>query len=371
MADLMNRTTVIGGGPVGMALALALYQHGVDVSVLEARPRDEIRRDPRVLALSYGSQQILQQLGVWADLRATPINTIHVSRRGEFGRALMRASDLAVPALGYVLPAAELIGVFDAALRQSGITYRDRTKISSADEITGVVPDNALTVWAEGSIASGSGQFHDYRQTAILCSVTTQKAHENLAWERFTADGPLALLPLGKDYAVVLTAASTDAPVVAALDDSRFLALLQSRFGQRHRFLAISPRVSYPLTLRWREDTVAERQVWLGNAAQTLHPVAGQGFNLALRDVWELTRQLSTENGKRDPGAPAVLQAYAAARATDRRSVIGFTNGLIEVFGSELAPLAHARGAGLMALDLMPPLRDFLARRMMFGARGW
>ena len=122
--------------------------------------------------------------------------------------------------------------------------------------------------------------------------------------------------------------------------------------------------------MRWREEVIAERQVWLGNAAQTLHPVAGQGFNLALRDVWELTRHLSALSREKDLGAQSVLRAYAQSRKLDRRSVIGFTNGLIDVFGSDTAPLAHARGAGLVALDLLPPLRNFLARRMMFGSRG-
>jgi len=179
------------------------------------------------------------------------------------------------------------------------------------------------------------------------------------------------LLPLGSEYSVVLTCAEADSAAVMKLDDKNFIALLQSRFGNRHQFLTVGPRACYPLTLRWRDDVVAERQVWLGNAAQTLHPVAGQGFNLALRDVWELARQLSLAQANPDPGAADVLQAYAAARATDRRSVIGFTNGLIDLFGGESGPLAHARGAGLMALDVLPPLRNFLARRMMFGARGW
>ena len=204
-----------------------------------------------------------------------------------------------------------------------------------------------------------------------MCTATTKAAHDNVAWERFTADGPLALLPLGKDYAVVLTSAAKDAAAIAMMDERGFIDVLQTRFGQRHQFVSVGPRSSYPLTLRWREEVVADRQVWLGNAAQSLHPVAGQGFNLALRDVYELTQHLCVTSGKINLGAPEQLQTYAKARAADRRSVIAFTNGLIEVFGSALAPLAHARGLGLMALDMLPPLRNFLARRMMFGARGW
>ena len=371
MADSAASVTVVGGGPVGMALALALHQHGLAVQVLEARAREAIKCDTRVLALSFGSQQILAGLGVWAALDATPISTIHVSRQGSFGRARMRADELGVPALGYVLPAATLIAALDAALTDNAIPYLDHTRIASAEDVIREMPTTALTVWAEGGVTDGVGQSRDYQQSAILCTATTKAAHDNVAWERFTADGPLALLPLGKDYAVVLTSAAKDAAAIAMMDERGFIDVLQTRFGQRHQFVSVGPRSSYPLTLRWREEVVADRQVWLGNAAQSLHPVAGQGFNLALRDVYELTQHLCVTSGKINLGAPEQLQTYAKARAADRRSVIAFTNGLIEVFGSALAPLAHARGLGLMALDMLPPLRNFLARRMMFGARGW
>lgn len=366
--------TIVGGGPVGMALALALHQQGIGATVLEARAREAIKHDVRVLALSFGSQQILERLGVWESLgltnAATPIQTIHVSRRGNLGRARMRADELGVPALGYVLPAANLITALDAALRQAEIPYHDHHKISCVEDVAAMAPASTLTVWAEGSVSDGAGQFRDYNQAAILCTATTKVAHDHVAWERFTADGPVALLPLGNEYAVVLTCAVAEAASIVAQDDATFTKLLQTRFGQRHQFVSVGPRASYPLTLRWREEVIAERQVWLGNAAQTLHPVAGQGFNLALRDVWELTRHLSALSREKDLGAQSVLRAYAQSRKLDRRSVIGFTNGLIDVFGSDTAPLAHARGAGLVALDLLPPLRNFLARRMMFGSRG-
>ncbi len=357
-----------------MALALALHQQGIGVTVLEARAREAIKHDPRVLALSFGSQQILERLGVWdtlgLKLSATPIQTIHVSRRGNLGRARMRADELGVPALGYVLPAANLITALDAALSQAGIPYHDHHKISCVEDVAAPSPSSMLTVWAEGSVSDGAGQFRDYHQAAILCTATTKAAHDNVAWERFTADGPVALLPLGNDYAVVLTCAAAEAASIVAQGDAAFTNLLQTRFGQRHQFVSVGPRASYPLSLRWREEVIAERQVWLGNAAQTLHPVAGQGFNLALRDVRELTWHLSAVSAAQDFGAQIVLRAYAKSRSLDRRSVIGFTNSLIDVFGSEIAPLAHARGAGLVVLDLLPPLRNFLARRMMFGSRG-
>jgi 2-octaprenyl-6-methoxyphenol hydroxylase len=198
--------------------------------------------------------------------------------------------------------------------------------------------------------------------------VSVAAPHRNVAWERFTHDGPVALLPLGERYAVVLTCGDTAQAGVKAADDEGFLALLQQRFGTRHRFTSASPRAAYPLGLRYRRQPVGARQVWLGNAAQTLHPVAGQGFNLALRDVWELAQALA---GAVDPGAPAVLAAYARGRRADRRGAIGFTDLLIDGFASDFAPLKHARGAGLLALDLLPPLRAFVAKRMIYGARAW
>ena len=178
----------------------------------------------------------------------------------------------------------------------------------------------------------------------------------------------MALLPLGEAYSVVLTCADDVLDEVKSLDDTAFLALLQRRFGTRHRFTAATPRTAYPLGLRYRLETTGERQVWLGNAAQTLHPVAGQGFNLALRDIWEMAQQVGAAG---DPGAPDVLAAYARGRRTDRRGAIGFTDLLIDGFASDFAPLRHLRGAGLLALDLLPALRDFVAKRMIYGARAW
>jgi 2-octaprenyl-6-methoxyphenol hydroxylase len=152
------------------------------------------------------------------------------------------------------------------------------------------------------------------------------------------------------------------------LDDAAFLALLQRRFGSRHHFTATGPRSAYPLGLRYRQHPVAQRQVWLGNAAQTLHPVAGQGFNLALRDIWELARTL---RGADDPGAPDLLDAYARGRRLDRSGAIGFTDLLLDSFASDFPLLKHARGAGLLAMDMLPALRDFVAKRMIYGARAW
>jgi 2-octaprenyl-6-methoxyphenol hydroxylase len=363
-ADDGNRqVAIVGGGPAGMALGLALKRHGVTAEIFEARERAAVRRDSRVLALSDGARQILDWLGVWSGLLATPITTIHISQRGGFGRTVLRATELEVKALGWVLPAADLIAALDLAVGAAGIVYRDNAKVGAGD-----TAGFSLTALAEGQVDPDAGTMRDYRQHAVLCNVSVADPHRNVAWERFTDEGPVALLPLGEGYSAVLTCADEVLDEVRSLDDAAFLALLQRRFGTRHRFTATTPRTAYPLGLRYRRDTTGERQVWLGNAAQTLHPVAGQGFNLALRDIWELAQQVGAAA---DPGASEVLAAYARGRRVDRRGAIGFTDLLIDGFASDFAPLRHVRGAGLLALDLLPALRGFVAKRMIFGARAW
>ena len=346
-----------------MALALALHHHGVAAEIFDARARGAARNDKRILALSYGARQILERLGAWHGIPATAIATIHVSQRGRLGRTVIRAEDEGVPALGYVLAASDLAAALDAAVGSAGIAYRENEKVGAAD-----TAGFALTAWAEGAVAEGEATVRDYGQHAVLCTAATREPHRHVAWERFTPEGPLALLPFGNEYAVVFTCPAQDAPQLATLDDDAFRARLQSQFGTRLTFTSVGPRVGYALGLRYRESVVGERQVWIGNAAQTLHPVAGQGFNLALRDIWELARTLADSA---DPGDAGLLARYAAARRLDRRGAIGFTDTLVRTFSNDFAPLAHVRGAGLLALDLLPPARSFVARRMMFGARSW
>ncbi len=353
---------IVGGGPAGMALALALHRGGVASRIVDARPRGAAQGDARILALSHGSRLSLDMLGVWQDIPHTPIATIHVSHQGGFGRAIMRASEEGVPALGYVLAAGDLAAALDKAVTAAGIAYQDST---SAPEPAAAL----LTVHAEGRIEDAENiHTRDYGQHAVICMARPLAPPHGAAWERFTPQGPVALLPCNEGYAVVLTCPAAASEEIAALDDSRFLALLQQRFGPRVKLTGVGPRRVYPLGLRVRRQPVGERAVWIGNAAQTLHPVAGQGFNLALRDIMELADTLTDAV---DPGDPALLARYAARRRLDRAGAIGFTDGLVRLFSNAIPPLLHARGAGLLALDLFPPARSFVARRMMFGARGW
>jgi 2-octaprenyl-6-methoxyphenol hydroxylase len=369
---------IVGGGPAGMALALALHRQGVAATVFDARPRAAARDDPRVLALSYGSRLILEELGIWNDIEATPIDTIHVSQQGGLGRTRLSAEEQGVPALGYVAAAGNVAEVLDRRLAACRIDVRDRSRVTGVDvagDYARVHLDNGqsissrLIAWAEGSIADVNATIRDYRQHALICRAETSQPVRGTAYERFTPQGPLALLPTGNAWSAVYTVAADMVQSMLALDDQGFLARLQEHFGSRLEFIRVGPRGAYPLVLRVRRDAVAARQVWIGNAAQSLHPVAGQGFNLALRDVHNLARCVGSDD--KDCGSRATLGRYVRARRLDRSSVIGFTDLLVRLFSNDCGPLRHARGLGLLALDVLPPARSFVAKRMMFGARAW
>jgi 2-octaprenyl-6-methoxyphenol hydroxylase len=228
-----------------------------------------------------------------------------------------------------------------------------------------------LIVHAEGISANAADvSVRDYHQHAVLAEVRPAPAHGHRAWERFTPDGPLALLPLGEDYSVVFTVPPEKADLLMQMNDAAFLAALQQQFGTRLRFTATSPRARYPLALRLRKNLCSEREVWIGNAAQTLHPVSGQGFNLGIRDAWELAEVLLAPNTAY-PGEMPALDAYSRGRQFDRRGSAAFTDGIVRAFSNDFPPLRVARGLGLLALDLCPAARQFVAGRMIWGARAW
>ena len=384
----MNEILIVGAGPVGAVCALALRQQGIGARVLEAQPADA-RADSRTLALSHGSQLILERLGVWSRLQdVTPITRIHISQRGALGVTRLSAEQVEVPALGYVLPYATLTAALKLALAEAEIA------VEYGVAVTGIESDAAaatlhtddgrslaapLVVVADGGRGdpvSNAGAApaprlqRDYEQMAVVCEVQTELPHANQAYERFTPQGPAALLPKGDRYALVWTADNADAGRIAALDDTAFLAALYEHFGGRQgRFIAASPRKTFPLKLAYVGSTAADRVVRIGNAAQTLHPVSGQGFNIGLRDAWELA-SLCGDSAPDALGNAAMLAAYARGRRVDVLGGVGFTDFLVRVFSNDIAPLRHARGLGLLALELCPPLKNFVARRMIFGARG-
>jgi 2-octaprenyl-6-methoxyphenol hydroxylase len=382
-AEAAPDVVIAGGGPAGMALAAALARWGMKPRLIDARERGAALRDPRVLALSYGSRQILQRLGAWEHLRATPIETIHVSQQGGFGRTLIRAADYDLPALGYVAAAGDLAAALADTLTAAGIEPLFETRVENVAaaredaivSLRGPAGDTRLAarlvVHAEGTARDAPDLVQrDYGQQAVICVAHSTGAFATTAWERFTPEGPLALLPHQGGHAVVLTAQDASAARLAGLGDDAFRAALQARLGERLHIGSVGPRSVFPLALRLRRDPTAARCVWLGNAAQTLHPVAGQGFNLALRDLWTLA-ELLRDHAPGDPGDPELLRRYRAARRMDRGGTIGFTDGLIRIFGSGNPLLSALRGTGLALLDILPPARGFVAKRMIFGARAW
>ena len=378
----MNKVLIVGAGPVGAVCALALRQQGIDARVLEAQPADA-RADTRTLALSYGSRLILDRLGVWDKLEGvTPITRIHISQRGALGVARLSADEVNVPALGYVLPYAALTAALKRALADAGIAVdygvavahiesgAEAATLHGADGRSAAAPLVVVADGGRGESAPEPRFERDYDQMAVVCEVQTELPHANQAFERFTPAGPAALLPKGDRYALVWTAKREEAERIAQLADSEFIAALYRHFGGRQgHFLQASPRKTFPLKLAYTGSEAADRVVRIGNAAQTLHPVAGQGFNIGLRDAWELAA-LCGDTPVSEIGSAAMLRAYARGRRVDVLGGVGFTDFLVRVFSNDIAPLRHARGLGLLALEALPPLKSFVARRMIFGARG-
>ena len=361
---------IAGGGPVGCALALALSGSAVSV----ARIAGEADFADRPIALSYGSRLILERLGAWSSVRSNPIQTIHVSQQG-FGRTVMHCSDYGLPALGYVTAYSELVAQLAGRTAASAQSLKDWKsadneivlRLSRGEDEAGMRA--RLLVLADGGQNRRTRHVRDYRQQAIVAEVTAEHPRAGVAWERFTAEGPLALLPFEDRYALVWSVRPASAVELLGLSDSDFLARLREIFGGRlGNFTSVGPRSTFPLSLRYGKIVPAARVLAIGNAAQTLHPVAGQGLNLGLRDAWELAQML-LDAAKEEIGAPSFLARFARSRSFDRYAGIGFTDFLVRIFSNSLAPLALARGAGLAALDALPPARRFLARRMIFGAR--
>jgi len=344
-----ERVAILGAGPVGCALALALHRHGRPV-VLCGAPGAGAGFRP--LALSHASRLILERLGAWQALAATPIGTIHVSQAGAFGRARLDCADAGVPALGYVVEYAALGGALAARVAERGI---ERAREPG---------EAALLAHAEGASSDTTGR--DYDQEAVLALLETDPPAQRTAYERFTPEGPLALLPLAGRYALVWAVPPARAQELVAATPGGFLGSLGSAFGARAgEFTSVSERSRVPLALRVRGSRIGAREAYVGNAAQALHPVAGQGLNLGLRDAWELAALLREAP---DPGDPGVLARYAASRRLDAGATVRLTDALARGFLGADPLLAGARGAALTLLDACAPLRRFFARRMIFGA---
>ena len=330
-----------GAGPVGCVAALAL-RASCEVRVLN---KEAERPAFRPIVLSYASRLILERLGIWPALEATTIDTIHVSQAGAFGRTVFDAHDSGVPALGYVLEYAALV---------------DALRAAAADLLIDQEIPARCVVHAEG--AAPQAEEKRYGQDALVAAVRYAPGAASTAFERFTAEGPLALLPLAGRYALVWSMRPERARRLAAAPAEDFLEELARAAGSRPgRPLAVEARAVQPLVLRVTRKAVAERAVYIGNAAQTLHPVAGQGLNLGLRDAWDLARILRDAV---DPGDAATLARFAARRRLDAGAAVRVTDMLATLLLRKNA----LTGLGLTALDLFPAPRRFFARRMIFGA---
>ena len=377
---------IIGAGPVGMTLQLALAAGGQKSLLLDRRPQQSQQNDPRALALSHGARQLLEQINAWPTRAATPIETIHISQKDGFGRTLIDRADYQLAALGYVVRyrdlAAALATQLSADALLDSVEILDITATENHVTVSlrhaGVLRkiQATLLIHAEGTPGDDPAvKVSDYHQHAVIAEITPQPGHQHRAWERFTPDGPLALLPLGNEYSVVFTLPPAKADAVMAMDDANFTAALQSQFGTRMSFTKPGPRSRFPLFLRMREKLVQGNEVWIGNTAQTLHPVSGQGFNLGIRDAWQLAEILLKNGVDRDlKGAPrwdSSLENYAASRRLDRQGSAFFTDQIVRAFSNDFGPLKLARGLGLLALDICPPARHFVAKRMIWGARAW
>jgi len=379
---------IVGGGPVGMSLALALRDSGLCVALLEARERLAVS-DPRALALSQGTRLILERLDAWDGLAATAIDRIHVSQRGGLGRAELRAADAGVPALGYVAEYGELYAALAARLPDCGATLLTGARVVSVRATSGYgavgfrrgddehLLSAGLVVLSEGggSLPAELRRDKDYGQSAVVASVDGERPHAGRAYERFTPEGPIALLPLGAPdghrYALVWTTPGDQVEARLALSDADFLASLQAAFGDRQgRFTQTGPRAAFPLKLHLAAPSPSPRLLRIGNAAHLLHPVAGQGFNLGVRDAWKLAEAILDTPPAR-LGEADLARRYAQSRRLDVAGGSLMTDLLVEAFSNDNPLLRHARGAALALLDLAPPLKTLFARKMMFGARTW
>jgi 2-octaprenyl-6-methoxyphenol hydroxylase len=380
---------IVGGGMVGATLAAALAPLNLRVALIEAIPHNAAAQpsfDERTTALSNGSRRILDTIGVWPALNslATPIRKIHVSDQGRFGFARIDAAEQGLAAMGYVVPNRALGSALWSRLEGNSrltvfcpaevlkVTPADRTvtlDIAEAGQKRSI--DATLIVAADGAksaVRTALGveaDVRDYAQTAVITTILPQRFHDNVAYERFTPEGPLALLPLdGGRCTLVLTLTHEAAQAALGWSDAQFIGEVQRRFGFRlGRFLKVGHRAPYPLFLTRSERTSVARCVIIGNAAQGLHPVAGMGFNLGLRDVASLAELLAERAAKAlDPGAPELLAEYDAWRAADRGGVIVFTDGLVRMFSNPLSSVRLVRNLGLLAFDLLPPAKSALSR---------
>ncbi|MGJ7916463.1 UbiH/UbiF/VisC/COQ6 family ubiquinone biosynthesis hydroxylase [Massilia sp. LXY-6] len=380
---LVADVAICGAGPVGMALAALLARRGVPgnrIVLIDGKSLGQAISDPRSIALAWGSRLLLEDVGAWPGISAsaTAIHQIHVSRRGHLGRSVMDRAEHDLDALGYVARYGDVVDALARACERAGVQVLRPLRVSGIDEHTDGVQlhlDDGRTLHAQVAMQAEGGVFgqqaektatRDYGQTAVIARVSSSAPIPHRAFERFTDEGPLALLPQagadGHQYALVWCVRPERAQHLLDLGEDDFLRELGDAFGERlGRFTGTSQRVAFPLGLN-ADPRATARTVAIGNAAQTLHPVAGQGLNLGLRDAAVLARLLAREM------TPAALERFKSEREADRKMVIRATDTMARVFAGK-GPQQALFGLGLAALDTVKPARTLLAELMMFGRR--
>ncbi len=379
---------ILGAGPVGRVLALMLARVAPDparIALLAgaapapATPAAAVpAADPRVLAMNHGSRVLLESLHAWPE-RSADIRNIHVSQRGRLGRTVIQNTDFGVPQLGSVVAYSGLHAKLDECVAACGVTVLPgpaaRVDSQDADGVRIVQGDTTLLcqVAVQSDGAGASDVRRDYGQHAVLTTAHATLPRRGWAWERFTAEGPLALLPHPQTpdaYSVVWCSAPDRATELAAQDNTAFSKALSAAFGDRlGRLSSQAPRHVFPLSLAARRAQVQGRVAAIGNAAQTLHPVAGQGLNLGLRDAARLAQTLAGWLARPEASPTALLAEFAQARQVDRFITAGLTDLMPRVFATGLAPVEHACGLALLGMDLASPLRAPLAQHLLQGFR--
>lgn len=388
---------IVGGGMVGASLAVALKSQPYRIGLIDAFSFGQSQQpsyDDRSIALSYGSSLIYQGLGLWNQLQSkvTSIQQIHISDKGHLGVTRLTAKQEKLPALGYLVESRILGNLLYQELKSSNIDLINPAEViatTTAQDALDITLNKSsgkhqnkkqnkqetlsckLLVAADGAnskvrqLMGGTVNKQPYNQTAIVANVTPEKPHDNQAFERFTSNGPIALLPLTENRcSLVWTHRPEEVEDILNLSDKDFLQALQKCFGYRlGRFIKAGRRSAFPLALSKAQQLTSTRTVIIGNAAQTLHPVAGQGLNLGLRDIAQLAELVA--NQQHEIGSSDMLDAYAAARQPDRNTVIKYTDSLVKLFSTDSEWLGHSRSAGLMLVDRFPPLRKLLTRQSM------
>jgi len=379
---------IIGGGPVGCVAALALEREGFYPIILEAQSRNDVAPEGRTLALSWNSYLILNQLDCWPEeLERYPIQKIDISDKGNFGSASVRAGEIQVPSLGFAVRFRDVLDVLRSKVDASSVHINYGSTATSiqrlSDGVKVSVQSNGqsqqrhvrLVIMADGgrsldiaglSLKKTIDRDHD----AIVGLLTTSAQPTDIAYERFTSSGPIALLPRGNKYSFVWSVPRNSSDKLLHLSDDAFIKELQTTFGRRcGQFQHVEARMSYPLSTRIAEQPRGGGIISIGNASQALHPVAAQGLNLGLRDAWELG-QLCAATSPELLSTPSFTKNFIKKRRVDRFTTTALSTALDHLFSNKLLGLSGPRGLGLLCLDIISPLKKRIFRKFIFGARG-